>query len=195
MFNDVRSLSKLQFDYLMISLSIIFINTFLIAITTLMYVSLVGAEGLIIKEYLFAAAGLVLILPYIGRFNKKYPIRSLKITICLDFMWLAGYTYVVYDPTAMWTLFISTSLLVVGNFLCRSLNTKVGSSVINGCDDYSNLLTSTSALCTGLSALIGLLVMYYEVSTYIVMFGLVITSLFNRYYKLQVFPVVYPNRK
>ncbi|AFI55381.1 hypothetical protein TSMG0098 [Halocynthia phage JM-2012] len=188
---NISKLSVIQKDYLWVTLSLIFINTFLIAYTIITYINIVGSQGMVIKEYLVSAFGLILVLPYIGRMNKAYPIRCLKVAIVLEVGCMLGYTYVSFNPEAIYVLFISTFALVCANILSRSMNTKVGSYVVAGCDDYSNLITSYSALCTGVCSLIGLVLMYYEVNVIVVLVLLNVSILVSRHYKLKVFKVVY----
>lgn len=189
--NNLRTLSEIKRNHLWVTQSVIFINTFLIAYTMITYIAAVGSQGIVIKEYLAAAFGLILVLPYIGRLNKTYPIRCLKVSIILEVGCMLGYTYVSFNPESVYILFTSTFALVLGNFISRGMNTKVGSVVIGGCDDYSNLITSMSALVTGVCSLVGMVLMYYEVSIVIILTLLNISILVSRHYKLKVFKEVY----
>lgn len=189
-----KRLTQLQKDYVGLTQSLIFINTFLIAFTLIIYSNAVGANGLVIKEYLAAAYGLILVLPFIGRLNKQYPMQCLMVSIVMEFICIGGYIYSVYDSSALYVLFFSTFMLLSANLLSRGMNTKVGSYVIDGCDDFSNFITSVSAACTGLSALFGLVIMYYDVSNTTILIGLIISLIISRHYKMRVFRVVYQRK-
>lgn len=193
MLQQLKGLTQLQLEHIYVLWSLIIINTFLVAFSTLTYIELVEAQGLVIKDYLSSAYGLVLVLPFIGRWNKKNPMGCLWWSITLELLAMLGFVYVSYtrNDGTVEVLIISTVLLLSGNFLARGLNTKVNSSVIHGCTDYSNLIVSTSALCTALMAGFGLLVIYYGANMSIILMLLIGSIMVSRYYKIRVFKIVY----
>jgi len=98
---EFRALTPLRRNQQIMSFFLLFVNALMLATSMTFYVDLFGSEGLILKNYAFSLLGLLILIPFLGRFAISKPLLTFRIGIAMEVISCAGYFMVsqsIYAP-------------------------------------------------------------------------------------------------
>jgi len=111
---EVKRLSPLQRNQQIMSFYLLFVNALLVATTTLMYVDLFGADGMVLKTYIASIYSLILLVPALGKWSQTSPMRTFKVALAMEVLSIVAYILVSLDFYAMYLLPIASALILSG---------------------------------------------------------------------------------
>ena len=184
---QAKSLSPLRKNQQLMAFYMLFVAALMIAVIAKQYISLFGAEGIVLKDYALSLYGLILLFPFLGKWVTQNPMKTFHISITATI----GYYFSTKNFYPEHILVISTFILVTSNLIMNPLVTKVDSQVINGCADYSLFKTKLSSIYTALGALFGGFILLFNVSVELSILTVLALLPISRYYRNKVFKEIY----
>ncbi len=152
---ECRELSTLRKNQQIMSFFLLFVNALLVATSTTFYIDIFTSDGLILKNYATSLLGLLILMPFLGRFAMNNPILTFRIAIILEFLSCIGYIMVSQSMYESFMLLTASFLIFSSNLLMRPILTQVDSIVTDGCKDYSLLKSKLDGIYTAIGAGIG----------------------------------------
>lgn len=188
---QAKSLSPLRKNQQLMAFYMLFVAALMIAIIAKQYISIFGAEGIVLKDYALSLYGLILLFPFLGKWVTQNPMKTFHISIVLEIIATIGYYLSTKNYYPEHILIISTFILVTSNLIMNPLVTKVDSQVIDGCAEYSLFKTKLSSIYTALGALFGGFILLFDVSVELSIFIVLTLLPISRYYRNKVFKEIY----
>lgn len=189
--NEVKQLSPLQRNQQIMSFYLLFVNALLVATTTLLYVDLFGADGMVLKTYIASIYSLILLVPALGKWSQKSPMRTFKVALTMEVLSVGAYILVSLDVYAMYLLPIASALILSGGLIMRPILTQVSSIVTNGCAHYSLVSSKLDAIYTAIGAGVGVLFIFFDIPNTISIIVLAASLVMARLYRKRVLTEIY----
>jgi hypothetical protein len=189
--NDIEELSPLRKNQQLMSFYMLFVASLMLAYTAKTYISVFGANGVILKDYAICLFSLILLIPAFGKIATKYPIKTFYYCVVLEFIAMGGYFIASENLHPEIILPLSTTVLMTSVYALRPIVTRVDSLVTDGCAEYSLIKSKLDSIYLSTGSLFGGLFIIYDISSYITMPLLIISLLASRYYRNLVFNEIY----
>lgn len=190
---DIKALTPIQKNQQFMSFYLLFVNALLIATTTLFYVDLFGADGMILKSYIASVYGLVLLIPALGKWAQSNPLRTFKVALLLEVMSIVSYVLVTLDYYAMYFLPLASAFILSSGLIMRPILTQVSSIVTNGCAHYSLVSSKMDSIYTSIGAGVGILFVLFDVPNTVSIITLALALGMSRLYRKRVLEAIYNN--
>lgn len=188
---EIRFLSPLRKNQQIVSFFLLFVNAMMLAITTILYIKTFGAEGLVIKGYSESLYGLVLLIPFFGRFALKHPMIAFNIALCLEVLSVILYILTSQNVMPSITLPLATTFVLSSNLLMRPINIQANSIINAGSSTYSLLSSKLDASYTAIGAMVGGLFIFFNAPTIVMITCFALTLIASRYYRKKVLIEIY----
>lgn len=189
--SDINTLSRLQKNQQIMSFYLLFVNALLVAVTTLLYVDLFGAQGMVLKTYIASVYGLIILIPALGTWAQQSPMTTFKVALFMEILSISAYTFVSFDVYPMYLLPVASALILSSGLIMRPILTQVSSIVTNGCAHYSLVSSKLSAIYTAIGAGIGIVFVLFDVPNTLSIVVLFVSLMMARLYRKRVLEEVY----
>ena len=188
---DFTSLTPLRKHQQIMAFFLIFVNAMMIAITTILYIEVFGAEGMILKNYAISLYGLILLVPMFGRFAIANPLTAFKIAIAFEILSIVCYLFANNSVAETVTLPLGSVFVISSGLLMRPILTQAESIVTAGCGEYSLLKAKLDSVYTAIGAFFGgfMVLMATPITVMIGLFAF--TLIFARYYRKLVLDEIF----
>lgn len=191
LYKEAKNLSQIRKNQQLMTFYMLFVAALMIAVIAKQYISIFGAEGVILKDYLISLYGLILLVPFIGKWVTSNPMKTFRYSVILEVIATLGYYISTkgYYPEII--LILSTVILISTNLMMCPLITKVDSQVINGEDNYSLFKSKMDSVYTAIGSIFGALILMLNIPLDFTIFFMFTMLFMSRYYRNKVFQEVY----
>lgn len=189
--SDIKALSRLQKNQQIMSFYLLFVNALMVAVTTLLYVELFEAEGMVLKTYIASVYGLIILIPALGKWAQQSPMTTFKVALFMEVLSIGAYVLVSLDMYAVYLLPLASALILSSNLIMKPILTQVSSIVTNGCAHYSLVSSKLDAVYTAVGAGVGILFILFDIPNTLSIIVLFASLLMARLYRKRVLEEVY----
>lgn len=173
------------------SFYLLFVNALMVAVTTLLYVELFEAEGMVLKTYIASVYGLIILIPALGKWAQQSPMTTFKVALFMEVLSIGAYVLVSLDMYAVYLLPLASALILSSNLIMKPILTQVSSIVTNGCAHYSLVSSKLDAVYTAVGAGVGILFILFDIPNTLSIIVLFASLLMARLYRKRVLEEVY----
>lgn len=192
--NEISSLSTIRKNQQLMSFFMLFVATLMVALVAKTYINLFGADGLILKDYSVSIYGLIIFIPFLGKYVNNNPLFIFKISVVLELTSISMYFLANKNILPEFCVIFGTFSLITSNLIMKPLVTRIDSEITNGCPNYSLLKSKLDNLYTALGALFGALILFASIPFEFTIFTICILLLISRFYRNKVFNEIYFNK-